>query len=114
MSNTLEITETGTPNGFDRHWVEAINQVFRDREINIVITDLHPTLWDNYISPMADAIEESVKNIGEEIPLVILDSVSCAKCGTTVPPEKIIVDEGEGKEAGNLFYYCSEDCRDRH
>ncbi len=111
----LEIRGGATPSGlFDRRWVDAINQVLEDREVNITITDILPALWDEYIGPMVDAIEESVKNISEEEALVTLEALSCAKCGTVVAQSKVIVDEGEGEEAGNIFYYCSTNCRDHH
>lgn len=38
----------------------------------------------------------------------------CRKCGKPVTREWATVDYGTGPEAGNTFYYCSEDCRDRH
>lgn len=38
----------------------------------------------------------------------------CAKCGTPRPRSQMLKDEGIGSEAGNNFYYCDQDCLDRH
>ena len=91
--------------------------MLEDRGVNIThitISDLEPQLWDNHIGPMIDAIEESILNMADRPALVILDTIGCAKCGTIVSQEKVIVDQGEDEENGNIFYYCSTDCRDRH
>lgn len=48
-----------TPSGmFDMHWVHAINGALSDRELTIRITDITDELWDTYIGPMVDAIED--------------------------------------------------------
>lgn len=57
-------------------------------------------------------------------PELILDSVRmhldaetvepCRKCGKGVIREDCYTDKGEGKEMGNVFYYCSEACRNLH
>jgi hypothetical protein len=39
---------------------------------------------------------------------------SCAKCGKPVTHEWATTDEGTGEEEGKTFYYCSDECRDRH
>lgn len=49
--------ELWTPNGFDPRWVELINGALADREVEIRITDLSPRMWDEYIGPLLDAIE---------------------------------------------------------
>lgn len=51
--------ETHTPNGWDPLWVEAINHVLQDRGVtNIQITDISDKVWDRFIGPMIDAIED--------------------------------------------------------
>jgi hypothetical protein len=51
-----------TPNGYDPRWLAAINQVLEDRETGIEITDIHESLWDQFIAPMIDAIENCPNN----------------------------------------------------
>lgn len=41
-------------------------------------------------------------------------TVPCAKCGTRVHGWEAIYDRGEGLEAGNVFIYCSDSCREAH
>jgi hypothetical protein len=50
---------------------------------------------------------------GEVLPCEHLP-IPCAKCGKRIPLEDAFEDTGTGDESGNVFYYCSEDCRDRH
>ena len=47
-----------TPNGYDPLWVQAINHVLEDRESNVRITDIDELLWDRFIGPMVDSIED--------------------------------------------------------
>lgn len=49
-----------TPNGFDQLWIEAINTVLGERETPVRIKDLDPALWDAFIGPMIDAIEDGL------------------------------------------------------
>lgn len=50
--------ERHTPNGYDPAWVSAINGALADRETGIEITDVSGELWDEFIGPMLDAIED--------------------------------------------------------
>ncbi len=44
--------------GYDNLWVFAINGVLEDRGSPIRINDLSGGLWDSYIGPMVDRIED--------------------------------------------------------
>lgn len=69
------------------------------------------TLCEQY-SELADSVEA-----GEIPPIPTLSRVAlvpCAKCGTQHPRRNSFTDEGEGDEAGRTFFYCSNDCRERH
>jgi len=46
-----------TPNGYDKRWVDAINGVMADREVDVRIADLTDEMWDAFIGPMCDAVE---------------------------------------------------------
>jgi hypothetical protein len=44
---------------------------------------------------------------------------SCRKCGKALALRDVVegdarTDQGEGEEVGNVFVYCSEDCRETH
>jgi len=54
---------------------------------------------------------EGGRGLDEEMPA---REVACAKCGEPVATEEAVTDEGEGPEAGRTFFYCSDDCKDRH
>jgi hypothetical protein len=45
-----------TPNGYDARWIACINQVLEDRE-SPVTDDISEDLWDEFIGPMIDEIE---------------------------------------------------------
>lgn len=47
-----------TPNGYDPKWIEAINGVMEDRDVDARITDLTDDLWNRFIGPLCDAIED--------------------------------------------------------
>jgi hypothetical protein len=47
-----------TPNGYDPCWVTAINGALADRETQVRITDLDDDLWDRFVGPMIDAIDQ--------------------------------------------------------
>ncbi len=50
-----------TPNGFDRRWVQAINQVLVDRgELpeGAQVTDLTDAAWERFLGPLTDAVGE--------------------------------------------------------
>ncbi len=47
-----------TKNGYDPRWVKAINQVLEDRDAPARVSDVNEELWDRFIGPMCDAIEE--------------------------------------------------------
>lgn len=47
-----------TPNGYDPRWVAAINGVLEDREADTRITDVTEELWERFIGPMIDAIQD--------------------------------------------------------
>lgn len=40
--------------------------------------------------------------------------VPCAKCGKPIPRKRAIRSKGEGEEEGKVFFYCSNDCEERH
>lgn len=55
-----QVEGTTTPFGYDPLWIEAINGVLDDREIpHIRVRDLNDEIWERFIGPMIDAIEES-------------------------------------------------------
>lgn len=56
------------------------------------------------------------RRIRHEVRDVLPPSVyeSCAKCGTRVPGWNAVIDHGTGPEAGRVFFYCSERCRETH
>lgn len=58
---------TSTPNGFDERWVDCINEVLRGRECAFEIKDLDPILWDQFIGPMCDALEDKCIECGNDI-----------------------------------------------
>lgn len=43
-----------------------------------------------------------------------VETLTCAKCGASVSSAESFDDEGEGEEAGRMFHYCSEHCRETH
>lgn len=47
-----------TPNGYDPKWVKAINGVLEDRDSPVRIADIDDGLWERYIGPMVDEIEQ--------------------------------------------------------
>lgn len=47
-----------TPNSFDPLWVSCINQILSDRGCDERIMDIAPEMWDRFIGPMCDAIED--------------------------------------------------------
>jgi hypothetical protein len=50
-----------TANGYDCRWVEAINHVLESRETGIQIDDIDEEIWDSFLGPMIDAIEDSAR-----------------------------------------------------
>jgi len=56
--STAQPKPTHTDNGYDPRWIEAINGVLEDRETGQEITDITEQLWDDFIGPMIDAIED--------------------------------------------------------
>lgn len=56
-------TSTHTPNGYDPRWIAPINDAIRDRqdESSASIEDLTDELWEEFIGPMLDRIEENAK-----------------------------------------------------
>jgi hypothetical protein len=47
-----------TQNGYDPAWLVPINNVLEDRGTGTVITDITDELWEKFIGPMVDAIED--------------------------------------------------------
>ena len=47
-----------TPNGFDPSWIEAINGVLEDRESDVRIKDLDDVIWERWVGPLVDTIED--------------------------------------------------------
>lgn len=50
-----------TNNGFDPRWISAINGVLADREVNLTVSDISHGLWDSFIGPMIDHIEQTAE-----------------------------------------------------
>ena len=48
-----------TSNGYDDAWVSAINGVMEDRGAKVRIVDLDDALWERFIGPLCDAIEDT-------------------------------------------------------
>ena len=57
MNVEIDMTRP-TRNGFDPRWLECINQVLQDRGSEVRVKDLDPFMWDEFLGPMCDAIEE--------------------------------------------------------
>lgn len=47
-----------TPNGYDPRWIEAINSVMESRDSEVRLADLNDDLWDNFLGPLCDAVED--------------------------------------------------------
>jgi hypothetical protein len=47
-----------TPHGFDRRWLAPINGALADRGAAAQVDDLDDDLWDRYLGPLLDALEE--------------------------------------------------------
>lgn len=47
-----------TPNGYDQRWVAAINQTLKDRGHDYSIEDINDQMWNDYIGPLLDQIEQ--------------------------------------------------------
>jgi hypothetical protein len=50
---------TWTESGFSPLWIAAINGVLSDRDTGIKIVDIDQALWDEFIGPMCDEIEDN-------------------------------------------------------
>jgi len=60
QDGSAEVEQLHTPFGYDPRWVDAINGVLADRDMaHIVVKDLNEEIWDRFIGPLVDAIEES-------------------------------------------------------
>jgi hypothetical protein len=56
-----------TQNGYDQRWVAAINAVLSDRESEHPgVEDIDEELWDRFILPMIDAIEDDYLGYHED------------------------------------------------
>jgi hypothetical protein len=78
---------TSTPNGFDERWIDCINEVLGGRESDIQIKDLEPLLYDRFIGPMCDALEDT-----------------CIECGNDIVGDDFDIDPKTG------IHYCSRRC----
>lgn len=59
MNNAGGTGKGSTPNGYDQRWIDAINVVLDDRGREYPpITDINDALWDKFLGPMVDAIED--------------------------------------------------------
>ena len=47
-----------TPNGYDPLWVKAINHALADRESDVRIQDIDEHIWDTFLGPLIDSIED--------------------------------------------------------
>jgi hypothetical protein len=47
-----------TENGYDKRWLDVINQVLEDRDSDVRINDITEEIWDRHIGPMIDAIQD--------------------------------------------------------
>lgn len=78
---------TSTPNGFDERWIDCINAVLQDRESSVQLKDLNPLLWDQFIGPMCDALQDT-----------------CIECGNDIVGDDFDIDPKTG------IHYCSRSC----
>lgn len=69
--NSIAESQKHTPNGFDPRWVDAINGALADRDVESRVFDLDDELWERFIGPMLDAIE---------------DNGHCAECARSFGP----------------------------
>jgi len=70
-----------TPNGYDPHWIAAINGVLSDRDSGVRITDLNDELWERFIGPMCDAIEDGYVLTAERAPTAADLGIDTSKDG---------------------------------
>lgn len=63
-----------TPAGFDSRWITAINEVLSGRESSVRIADLNHELWDRFLGPLVDAIEDGDYDPAD--PILAADSPS--------------------------------------
>jgi hypothetical protein len=52
-----------TANGYDKLWIKAINGVMEDRGSPVRLQDIDSDLWDKFIGPLCDAVEDGFDNL---------------------------------------------------
>lgn len=78
-----------TTNGYDQRWIDAINDVLADRDVPVQISDIDYGLWQSFIGPMIDCIEDHADKPRHQRSFVLKQDASLERVS---PPTQIVID----------------------